>query len=68
MTTAVPDNQIETAASPEPVFTDTPTPAPTPTPTPEPDWLNTVGRTDDGLVYLGNPEAPVTMIDYSDFM
>ena len=44
------------------------TPEPTPTATPEPDWLNTVGRTGDELVYLGNPDAPVTLIDYSDFL
>jgi hypothetical protein len=55
---------------PEPTLapTDTPSPEPTATPTPEPDWTNTVGRTADNLVYLGNPEAPVTLIDYSDFM
>jgi hypothetical protein len=32
------------------------------------DWLKTVGRTEDQLITLGNPDAPVTMIDYSDFM
>ena len=48
--------------------TDTPIPESTATFTPEPDWLNSVGRTVDNLVYLGNPEAPVTIIDYSDFM
>lgn len=55
---------------PEPTLsaTDTPMPEPTATFTPEPDWLNSVGRTADNLVYLGNPEAPVTIIDYSDFM
>ncbi len=52
-------------AAPPPL---TATPEPTPTATPEPDWLNTVGRTDDNLVYLGNPDAPVTLIDYSDFL
>ena len=54
--------------------TDTPAPAPTattepPTPVPEPvDWLASVGRTSDNLMFLGNPEAPITMTDYSDFM
>lgn len=48
--------------------TDTPTPEPSATPTPEPDWLNTFGRTEDNLMYLGNPDAPVTLIDFSDFM
>jgi hypothetical protein len=32
------------------------------------DWLASVGRTVDGLMYLGNPDAPVTLTDYSDFM
>jgi protein-disulfide isomerase len=56
--------------TPEPslVPTNTPLPEPPAIPTPEPDWLNTVGRTEDDLVYLGNPDAPVTLIDYSDFM
>jgi protein-disulfide isomerase len=47
--------------------TDTPIPA-TDTPTPEPDWLNTVGRTADNMAFLGNPDASVVVIDYSDFM
>ena len=32
------------------------------------DWLTVSGRTADGLAMLGNPDAPVTMIDYADFM
>lgn len=32
------------------------------------DWLTVMGRTDEGLATLGNPDATVTMIDYSDFM
>ncbi|MBV7335981.1 DsbA family protein [Chloroflexi bacterium TSY] len=35
---------------------------------PEPDWLTVVERTEDNLMSLGNPNAPVTMIDYSDFL
>lgn len=31
-------------------------------------WLITEGKTADGRTFLGNPDAPVTMIDYSDFM
>lgn len=53
--------------SPELTPTDTPTPEPTPTPTPE-NWLESVGRTADNLMFMGNPAAPVTMIDYSDFL
>lgn len=26
------------------------------------------GRNDDGTYYLGSPDAPVTFIDYSDFL
>ncbi|HXV43490.1 MAG TPA: hypothetical protein VEC96_10555 [Anaerolineae bacterium] len=51
----------------KPTPTRTPSPEPTPTPTPV-DWLNNVGRTADNLMYLGNPNAPVTVIDYSDFL
>ena len=32
------------------------------------DWLTVMGRTEEGLATLGNPDASVTMIDYSDFM
>lgn len=32
------------------------------------DWLTVEGKTADNLFYLGNPEAPVTLIDYSDFL
>ncbi|MCQ3974253.1 MAG: hypothetical protein DPW09_12470 [Anaerolineae bacterium] len=32
------------------------------------DWLTVEGKTADNLPYLGNPEAPVTLIDYSDFL
>ena len=58
------------AATSEPTAlpTDTSTPEPTATPTPEPDWLNNYGRTTENLMYLGNPNAAVTMIDFSDFM
>lgn len=47
--------------------TNTPSPEPTATPTPV-DWLKRVDRTEDQLITLGNPDAPVMMIDYSDFM
>jgi protein-disulfide isomerase len=34
----------------------------------EPDWLTVEGKTDEGLTYLGNPNAPITILDYSDFL
>jgi hypothetical protein len=34
----------------------------------ETDWLAVEGKTGENLTYLGNPNAPVTIIDYSDFM
>lgn len=38
-------------------------------PTPEEiDWLAVEGKTENDLAYRGNPEAPVTIIDYSDFL
>lgn len=58
--------------TPTPTDTATPlptnTPPPTDTPTPEPDWLAVSSRTPEGLMMLGNPNAPVTFIDFSDFM
>jgi hypothetical protein len=59
-----------TATGTAPALTATPTETtlPSPTFTTEPDWLAYSGRTEDGLMFLGNPEAPVKMIDFSDFM
>ncbi len=51
----------------EPTVAPTDTVAP-PSPTPAPDWLSVQGRTADGLPTLGNPDAPVVVIDYSDFL
>lgn len=31
-------------------------------------WLAVEGKTADNLFYQGNPDAPVTLIDYSDFL
>ncbi len=66
------------AKAPSPAATDAvamekPTVAPTdtvapPSPTPAPDWLSVEGRTADGLPTLGNPDAPVVVVDYSDFL
>ena len=46
----------------------TATPLPLPSPTPDIEWATVTGRTTEGLNYRGNPQAPVTMIDFSDFM
>ena len=54
--------------TPLPTMTASPTVTPTPTPTPDVDWSTVSGQTAEGLNYLGNPQAPVTMIDFSDFM
>ncbi len=64
--TNLPTNTPEPTLRPIP--TDTPAPTNTPEPTPTPDWLRVAGRTAEGLPYLGNPQAPVKLIDYSDFM
>ena len=32
------------------------------------DWTTVQGRTDDNRAVMGNPDAPVTLIEYSDFM
>ena len=32
------------------------------------DWLSVEGKTDDGYTYRGNPDAAVTILDYSDFL
>jgi protein-disulfide isomerase len=34
----------------------------------ETNWLAVEGKTEANLTYLGNPDAPVTIIDYSDFL
>ena len=52
--------------TPLPVVADTPTPEPSPTP--ETDWLTVTGRTVENLAYRGNPNAPIRLVDYSDFM
>lgn len=54
-----------TVAPTEPEATTPPEPAP---PAAEVDWLTVEGKTADDFTYLGNPDAPVTIIDYSDFL
>jgi hypothetical protein len=50
--------------------TDTPTPLP-PTDTPEPTATSEgevpMGFTEEGAPYRGNPNAPVTLMEYSEF-
>jgi hypothetical protein len=60
----------QATATPRPSATATRPPTATPIPpSPTPvDWLAQGGRTTDNLIYRGNPKAPVTMIDYSDFL
>ncbi len=42
---------------------------PTTEPAAEPtNWLTSEGKLADGRTFLGNPDAPVTMVDYSDFL
>jgi protein-disulfide isomerase len=53
-------------------FTATPKPTRTPrpqnTPTVEVNWLEVSSKTEHGRAYLGNPDAPVTVVNYADFM
>ncbi len=53
---------VEPTATPQPVAP----PAPTDTPAPAPDWTQTASLV-DGLYVRGNPNAPIRLIDYSDF-
>jgi protein-disulfide isomerase len=46
----------------------TSTPRPQHTPTVEANWIEVSGKTEDGQAYLGNPDAPVTVVNYADFM
>jgi len=54
----------------EPVAIDEPaTLTPPPSPTREPDPPQVIsGQTAEGAFFLGDPQAPVTVIDYSDFL
>jgi hypothetical protein len=52
------------AAACGPTATPTPTPLP-PTDTPVPGM--SMGFTEEGAPYRGNPDAPVTLLEYSEF-
>lgn len=32
------------------------------------DWLTNEGQTEEGFAFLGNPDAPIVLQDYSDFL
>ncbi|TEU11293.1 MAG: hypothetical protein E3J21_23895 [Anaerolineales bacterium] len=55
-------------ATPEPTATPTPLP---PTDTPEPTAVSEgevpMGFTEEGAPYRGDPDVPVTLLEYSDF-
>jgi len=57
-------------AEPTIIPTDAPVIEPTEAPTEEPAAETAViaGRLDEGAFFFGDPNAPVTMIDYSDFL
>jgi hypothetical protein len=59
---------MQASSSAAPATGPSATPTHLPTPTPDIDWATVTGRTTEGLNYRGNPQAPVTMIDFSDFM
>ncbi|MBC7260689.1 MAG: hypothetical protein H5T63_01635 [Chloroflexi bacterium] len=48
--------------------TATPKPTATPVPTPTPFGTVPVGFTADGAPYRGNPDAPVTLLEYGEFL
>jgi hypothetical protein len=67
--TVAPQTTTEPAAATMPEATIEPVEATVADPQPAvSDWLTVEGKTADNLAYLGNPDAPVTMIDYSDFL
>jgi len=57
-------------ASMTPTLAPTPTPKPsaTPVPTPTPVGAVPMGFTADGAPYRGNPNAPVTLLEYGEFL
>jgi hypothetical protein len=66
--TQAPEPAEVVSAPTEPAETQTDETEPEPAVQAEVDWLAVEGKTADNLAFLGNPDAPVTMIDYSDFL
>jgi hypothetical protein len=66
--TQTPEPTEVVAAPTEPVEVAADETEPDPAVQAEVDWLAVEGKTGDNLAFLGNPDAPVTMIDYSDFL
>jgi hypothetical protein len=63
-----PTQAAETATSAPEIVTESTTAAEANPTIEQVDWLTVEGKTADNLAYLGNPNAPVTLIDYSDFL
>jgi hypothetical protein len=68
--TAVPTNPPPPTDEPAPAEpTSLPSTEPAPAPTPEADEVVVAyGRTEEGAFFKGSADAPVTLIDYSDFL
>ena len=58
----------ETAVEAAPVATNNSETESDSAPAVEVNWLTNEGRTKDGFAFLGNPNAAVTLTDYSDFL
>lgn len=66
--TALPEATQPPAATAVPAATEPAEPTALPEPTAEPAPAIVYGVTDEGAYFYGNPDAPVTLIDYSDFL
>lgn len=66
LATAAPAPTDTPESAPESVAAATEQPTPADTPEPAPDWTQTASLV-DGLYVLGNPNAAIRAIDYSDF-